>query len=59
MDDEMDDSWRSFLKRMAWADTGALFAFDAGIGSSIGLDAALAVSTRPSATQPFTFLRGT
>ena len=36
------ESRRDFLKCMAWAGTGALFAFDGGIGSSMGLDSALA-----------------
>src|SRR5437588_2997257 len=55
--DHMDDDRRSFLKCMAWAGTGALFAFDAGIGSSIGLDAALAAPAKRAATQPFTFVQ--
>ena len=53
-DDELDDSRRGFLKCMAWAGTGALFAFDGGIGSSIGLDTALAAPHRTAAA-PFTF----
>src|SRR3954470_9478290 len=47
---------RDFLKCMAWAGTGALFAFDAGIGSSIGLDAALAAPLR-TAIAPFSFVQ--
>jgi 3',5'-cyclic AMP phosphodiesterase CpdA len=39
---------------MAWAGTGALFAFEGGIGSSIALDAAIAAPHR-SAIAPFTF----
>src|SRR5689334_10584510 len=50
--DEMDGDRRGFLKCMAWAGTGALFAFSGGIGSSVGLDAALAASVRPTG---FTF----
>ena len=52
--DDMDDDRRGFLKCMAWAGTGALFAFDGGIGRSIGLDAALA-APRKTAAAPFTF----
>src|SRR6185369_6482569 len=52
--DDLDDDRRGFLKCMAWAGTGALFAFDGGIGSSIGLDAALAAPRRQSVA-PFTF----
>src|SRR5436305_8142097 len=56
MHDDMDDR-RSFLKCMAWAGTGALFAFNGGIGSSIGLDKALAAPLRRTATTPFTFVQ--
>ena len=35
----IEDNRRDFLKCMAWAGTGALFAFDGGVASSIGLDA--------------------
>jgi hypothetical protein len=52
--DDMDDNRRGFLKCMAWAGTGALFAFEGGIGSSIALDAAIAAPHR-SAIAPFTF----
>jgi len=52
--DDMDDDRRGFLKCMAWAGTGALFAFEGGIGSSIALDAAIAAPHR-SAIAPFTF----
>jgi hypothetical protein len=48
--DEMDNDRRGFLKCMAWAGTGALLAFDGGIGSSIGLDAALAAPVKRAAT---------
>src|SRR4051795_2667619 len=48
------DNRRDFLKCMAWAGTGALFAFDGGVGSSMGLDAALA-APRHTAAAPFTF----
>jgi hypothetical protein len=57
MIDDLDDNRRGFLKCMAWAGTGALFAFNGGIGSSMGLDAALAAPVRPGATQPFTFVQ--
>ena len=52
-----DDSRRDFLKCMAWAGTGALFAFNGGIGSSIGLDSALAEPLRRTAVRPFTFVQ--
>jgi hypothetical protein len=55
--DDFDDSRRDFLRCMAWAGTGALFAFDGGIGSSMGLDAALAAQVGPVPTQPFTFVQ--
>jgi hypothetical protein len=55
--DDMDGDRRGFLKCMAWAGTGALFAFDGGIGSSIGLDAALAAPLRQSGAAPFTFVQ--
>src|SRR5258708_34152714 len=48
---------RDFLKCMAWAGTGALFAFSGGVAGSIGLDSALAGPLRPSATKPFTFVQ--
>src|SRR5438309_6503954 len=57
MFDDMADDRRGFLKCMAWAGTGALFAFEGGIGSSIGLDAALAAPAKRAATQPFTFVQ--
>ena len=55
MFDDLDGDRRGFLKCMAWAGTGALFAFQGGIGSSIGLDAALAAPARHASVQPFTF----
>jgi hypothetical protein len=54
--DDPGGNRREFLKCMAWAGTGALFAFDGGIGSSIGLDAALAAPFRSPAA-PFTFVQ--
>ena len=56
MFDDLDDDRRGFLKCMAWAGTGALFAFDGGIGSSIGLDAALAAAPKQGAA-PFSFVQ--
>ena len=41
-DDELDDSRRGFLKCMAWAGTGALFAFDGGGLTQTELHAKLA-----------------
>jgi hypothetical protein len=55
MFDDLEDGRRGFLKCMAWAGTGALFAFSGGIGSSIGLDAALAAPAKHAPIQPFTF----
>jgi len=52
-----DEDRRGFLKCMAWAGTGALFAFDGGIAGSMGLDSALAAPVRPSAAAPFTFVQ--
>src|SRR5206468_1096421 len=54
LDDQ--ENRRDFLKCMAWAGTGALFAFNGGIGSSIGLDAALAAPLR-TAIAPFSFVQ--
>ena len=57
MSHEMENDRRDFLKCMAWAGTGALFAFAGGVGSSIGLDAALAAPLRRAAITPFTFVQ--
>jgi Icc protein len=57
MFDGEGDNRRDFLKCMAWAGTGALFAFNGGVGSSIGLDAALAAPVRPARAASFTFLQ--
>src|SRR5690348_15638198 len=54
MGDDLGGDRRGFLKCMAWAGTGALFAFEGGIGSSIGLDAALAAPMK-SGLALFTF----
>src|SRR5437764_14653140 len=54
--DDINDDRRGFLRCMAWAGTGALFAFNGGIGSSIGLDAALAAPLR-TAVAPFSFVQ--
>src|SRR5438067_3450617 len=55
--DDMDNNRRDFLKCMAWAGTGALFALGGGIGSSIGLEAALAAPMHHTAVAPFTFVQ--
>src|SRR5689334_22813428 len=55
LDDQ--ESRRDFLKCMAWAGTGALFAFNGGVGSSIGLDDAIAAPLRKAAAKPFTFVQ--
>jgi predicted phosphodiesterase len=52
-----DDDRRGFLKCMAWAGTGALFAFDGGIGSSIGLESALAAPVKGTGPTPFSFVQ--
>ena len=52
-----DGERRGLLKCMAWAGTGALFAFDGGIGSSIGLDLALAEPVHAAPASPFTFVQ--
>jgi hypothetical protein len=57
MFDGEGDNRRDFLKCMAWAGTGALFAFNGGVGSSIGLDAALAAPVRAGHAASFTFLQ--
>jgi hypothetical protein len=57
MFDDAQENRRDFLKCMAWAGTGALFAFSGGVGSSIGLDAALAAPARRTAVRPFTFVQ--
>ena len=55
--DEIEENRRDFLKCMAWAGTGALFALDGGIAGSFGLDAAVAGPVRHAAVQPFTFVQ--
>src|SRR5438067_3933198 len=55
--DETDSGRRDFLKCMAWAGTGALFAFEGGIAGSIGLDSALAAPLHRDAAKPFTFVQ--
>lgn len=52
-----DNCRRDFLKCMAWAGTGALFAFDGGLAGSIGLDSALALPFKPALQKPFTFVQ--
>ncbi|HJP68291.1 MAG TPA: metallophosphoesterase [Sphingomicrobium sp.] len=55
--DDLDGDRRGFLKCMAWAGTGALFAIESGIASSVALEGALAAPPRHLATQPFTFVQ--
>src|SRR6478672_10541033 len=55
--DDMEDNRRGFLKCMAWAGTGALFAFGGGVGTSVGLDSALATPLKSTPTRPFTFVQ--
>jgi 3',5'-cyclic-AMP phosphodiesterase len=47
--EDHDSKRRDFLKCMAWAGTGALFAFEGGIASSVALDGAVAATPRRSA----------
>ena len=54
---DLDDDRRGFLKCMAWAGTGALFAFGGGVATSVGLDSALAAPLKTARTQPFTFVQ--
>ena len=56
-DDHPGDDRRGFLKCMAWAGTGALFALEGGVASSIGLESALAAPARRAAVRPFTFVQ--
>lgn len=54
----IEEDRRDFLKCMAWAGTGALFAFAGGVPSSLGLDAAIAAPLRPKAkAASFSFLQ--
>ncbi len=55
--DDHDGDRRGFLKCMAWAGTGALFAFNGGIAGSIALDSAIARPAPRSGTQPFSFVQ--
>jgi hypothetical protein len=48
---------RGFLKCMAWAGTGVLFALESGIPGSIGLDSALATSPHRGTVKPFSFVQ--
>lgn len=57
LDDHAADDRRGFLKCMAWAGTGALFALEGGLASSIGLEGALAAPVLRAAVQPFTFVQ--
>jgi hypothetical protein len=57
MFDDQRENRRDFLKCMAWAGTGALFAFDGGIAGSIGLESALAAPIKHSGARPFTFVQ--
>jgi Icc protein len=57
MFDDGPEDRRDFLKCMAWAGTGALFAVSGGVSSSIGLDSALAAPVRRPQTASFTFLQ--
>src|SRR6476469_3902636 len=57
MFDDMDGDRRGFLKCMAWAGTGALFAIAGGIAGSMGLNGALAAPLHRAAAKPFTFVQ--
>lgn len=56
-DDHPHGGRRGFLKCMAWAGTGALFALEGGLASSLSLEGALAAPLRRAAVQPFTFVQ--
>ncbi|HYX47834.1 MAG TPA: metallophosphoesterase, partial [Sphingomicrobium sp.] len=56
-DDDEGERRRGFLKCMAWAGTGALFALDGGLLSSVGIESAIASPVRRAAVQPFTFVQ--
>ena len=56
-DDGLANNRRGFLKCMAWAGTGALFAIEGGLAGSISLDGALAAAPRRAAVKPFTFVQ--
>lgn len=53
--DEMGEDRRGFLKCMAWAGTGALFTVSGGLPTSLGLDQALAATTKTATS--FNFLQ--
>jgi Icc protein len=55
--DEIGNDRRDFLKCMAWAGTGAVYALSGGVSASIGLDAALGATPRSTAIAPFTFVQ--
>jgi hypothetical protein len=56
--EDIEEDRRNFLKCMAWAGTGALFAIGAGVPTSIGLDAAMAAPIRRTADAgAFSFLQ--
>jgi len=55
---ENENDRRDFLKCMAWAGTGALFALNSGVPSSLSLDAAIAAPMRGTAApHAFSFLQ--
>ena len=56
-DDKEGEGRRGFLKCMAWAGTGALFALDGGLMSSVGLESAIAEPLRGTPVHPFTFVQ--
>lgn len=51
------DDRRGFLRCMAWAGTGALFAFESGVARSMVLDGAEALQSRAPSVRPFTFVQ--
>ena len=56
-DDHPGDDRRGFLKCMAWAGTGALFALEGGLVGSVGLESAIAAPSRHAEALPFTFVQ--
>ena len=57
MTTDHDNDRREFLRCMAWAGTGALFAVSGGLSTSIGLDEAIAAPLKRAPIAPFSFVQ--
>jgi Icc protein len=57
MSEHEGESRRGFLRCMTWAGTGLVWAAAGGVPAALGLDQALAATTRAAPTQPFTFVQ--